>query len=441
MAARRSKSRGGGAVYPHISYLVSLKPSRMNMSLDAISAVLARLGNPEKRYPSVLVAGTNGKGSVTTYVSSVLRAAGLRVGTYYSPHIFRFHERVRVDGEEISSRELNELVGRVRARSRDVPLTYFELLTAVAALHFLERRVDVAVFEVGLGGRLDATNLVEAAVTVITGISNDHRDRLGRTKARILGEKLGIVRAGVPLVANLSPRGLAARAEAHCARCGAPYHPVQEEAWSSVRRIEPSRMLVRLRTVRRDYGELETRMIGAAQAANVATAVRTIETLVERKLIRAVRAEDLRRGIARAFLAGRFQAVSRDPAVFLDVSHNEESLCAALETLRRLSEPGRSVIVFAALAHKELGRFPARAVAAARTVVLARLGGARSAPAAILRAPFDRARFASPGRAAEVRSARGVGEAIRAARRLARADDTILVMGSHVTVEEAAPYI
>jgi len=429
------------APFHHVAYLASLRPSRMNLSLTNIAALLARMGNPEKRYPAILVAGTNGKGSVTTYVSSALREMGLSVGTYYSPHLFRLHERIRIGGREISSRELDELVGRVRGLSRGIPLTFFEILTAVAAQYFLEKRVDTAVFEVGLGGRLDATNLASAVVTVITGISRDHREHLGRTRRRILAEKLGIVRSSSPLVANLAPRFLVTEAASHCARFGAPFHSVRDEVASSLVALDPERMIVRVRTPRRDYGVLETRMIGPAQAHNMATAVRTLEMLEETGLLRRVDREALRKGFASAFLAGRFQSVSRSPRIVLDVSHNEESFLAALDTLRHVSPRERSTIVFGVLAHKELGRFPARAVTAVRDVIVTPLADARSASGEHLARVFGDERRTARGVRAAVRVARGVGEAVREARRRSASDDTILIMGSHVTVEEAAPFL
>jgi dihydrofolate synthase/folylpolyglutamate synthase len=441
MSTQRSVASRSGASYSNIAYLAARKPSRMHLSLTNIAAILERLGNPQKRYPAILVAGTNGKGSVTTYVASVLRAMGLRVGAYYSPHIFRPHERIRLDGDEIASRELDALLGRIRRLSRGVPLTYFEYLTAVAAQHFLDRRVEAAVFEVGLGGRLDATNLVNAVVTVITGVSLDHREHLGRTKRDILAEKLGIARAGVPLAANLATRPLVAQAAAHCARTGAPFHSVREETASSIVELSPERMTVRVRTPRRDYGRLETRMIGRTQERNVATALRALELFREAGHLGRLDVRAVRKGIAAAFLAGRFQTVSRSPRVILDVSHNEESFLAALETLRRVSPPERTTIVFGALAHKELGAFPRRALKAAREIIVTRLGDPRGASGERLDSAFREARRRTGGARAEVRVAAGIACALREARRNAADGDTIVIMGSHVTIEEAARFL
>jgi dihydrofolate synthase/folylpolyglutamate synthase len=426
-------------LFPEIARLAALKPSRMNLSLENVSTLFERLGHPEHRFPSVLVAGTNGKGSVTTYVSSVLGAMGFRVGAYYSPHIHRLHERIRLDGEEISSYDLNELIGEVRARARGVPMTYFECLTAVAARFFVEERVEIAVLEVGLGGRLDATNVAWAISTAVTGISRDHREHLGRTKGAILSEKLGIVRSGVPCIVNLASRRLREQAKRRCETLGAPFHSVQDEASAAIVALCPDSMRVRLVTPRRDYGTLSTAMIGVAQAENIATAARIVETLEDSGFRTRDGVDAVRRGVARAFLAGRFQVVSRAPLVVLDVSHNEESLAACLDTLRRISDPRRIVIVFGVLAHKELGSFPARALASSRRIVVTRLRDKGSASEEHLRRVFEAAR--RDGRGASIAVARGVAEAIGEAKRTIGPADTLAIMGSHRTVAEAAPYL
>lgn len=463
LSGPRSRYRRGAPLYPHLAYAASLAPSRMRFGLENIARVLERLGDPQRGVPAVLVAGTNGKGSVTAYCSSMLREAGLRTGAYYSPHLFRVHERIRCDGAEISSRELDAAIGRVREASGKTALTYFECFTAAAILVFRDRGADIAVFEVGLGGRLDATNLVEAAVTVVTGISRDHREHLGATTRRILAEKLGIVRPGAPLVASLASAALERQARAAASAAGAPWHSVRAETRVSVTRIDAEGTTLRLETPRRDYGELFSRMPGAAQAKNVATAVRAIEELdgvlaarrshlwagrargregLDRLAARGAdlaSARTVRDGVASAFVPGRFQTVSREPLVIVDVSHNEESFNAALDTLRSLDPPGRKVIVFGMLAHKEPGSFTSRAAAAVDAIVVTPLADRRSASAETLAAAFRRA--SARGRRAEIVPARGMADALRRARRAAGERGAVLVMGSHVAVEEAASYI
>jgi len=431
----------------------------MKLGLENVSRLLRRLGDPQNAYPSILVAGTNGKGSVCAYITSILMAAGLRVGTFFSPHLFRVNERIRLDTEEISSERLDGLIGVLRAERKRIPFTYFEAMTAAAALHFEREGVDAAVFEVGLGGRLDATRLVDAAVTVITGISVDHHEHLGGTVKEILGEKLGIVRSGVPLVANLEKRALDAKARRYCGDEGAPYHNAAGEMKIEGFRMKPGRLAVDMVSPERRYGGLVSGMIGRHQVRNIATAVRAAEILArsgagsrerpgaaERRGAAGSRPAgraaipgrftvgQVREGIGSAFLAGRFQELPGDPRVVLDVSHNEEALLASIETLLSISPRERNIIVFGVQAHKELRDFPRRAMGAARTLFLGTLDSERGARGDDLLSVFERARTRNR---AVLEAAPSIVEAVRRAREISNRGDTLLVLGSHLTVERA----
>ncbi len=442
----------------------------MKLGLENITRLLERLGKPHEAVPAVLVGGTNGKGSVVTYIASILRAAGFCVGTFYSPHIFRIQERIRIDGDEIPTPVFDRILGRLRKEHRAIPFTFFEGVTAAAALYFRERGVDTAVFEVGLGGRLDATRLVNAVVTVVTGISKDHTAHLGSTHRQILDEKLGIVRSGVPLVVNLGDRRLAAHARGRCASLDVPFVDVNDEVESSIARIDWRRMALTVETPVRDYGTLETGMIGAVQVRNVATAVRAAETLEDfyrharvRRVVQSdgvpvypsppgnrggaasrhagtrITAEAIRVGIGNTFMPCRFQVLDGSPRIVLDVSHNEEGLLAVVDTLLRLSPRERNVLVFGVMAHKELKRFPKRAGVAFREIVCTSLGKGRSMPGVQLGDIFRRAASARGGAAVTV--ARGMASALGVARRITGPGDAIVICGSHLAVEEAVGYL
>lgn len=401
----------------------------MRLGLENITALLRAHGDPQLGVPAVLVAGTNGKGSVTTFVSSILRASGLKTGVFYSPHLFRINERIRVDGDEIPSPDLDRIIGTLREGCDETPFTFFEGITAAAAIWFRQQKVDAAVYEVGLGGRLDATRLVDARVTVITGISIDHSEHLGGTREKILVEKLGITRPGAPLVANLPAKALEKRAASHCRRMGIPFHSVPAEVRSSKGSISSAGMDFSLSTPLRDYGEVRAGMIGLHQVRNAATAVRAAEVFLPgRRPGRAV----CRKGLAEASFAGRFQILNGEPRVILDVSHNEEALCASLDTLLSLSPPERNVIVFGVMARKQLGRFPGKAIRSAREIILVPLREKGAAGRDELAA-----RFPAGASGAMVRPAGGMAGAIKLAGRHAGPGDTILILGSHLAVEEA----
>lgn len=435
IVADYSRSSGRGSPFSNIEFLYSLRPTDMKLGLENITAVLDHLGNPQNSFPSVLVAGTNGKGSVSAYLSSILRAAGLKTGTFYSPHLFRINERIQVNGREIPSRVLDDYLGELRSIYSRFPFTFFEGVTAAAILHFVESEVDAAVFEVGLGGRLDATRLVNSVVSVITGISMDHTRHLGSTREKILTEKLGVVKGGSPVVVNLASPSLASLAGEYCGETGSPIYNTHEESETELRSIRAEKMLFSLRTGSYDYGDLESRIIGKHQLRNIATAVRSAEVLS------GITGKDFRNvtgsGIAKAFLPGRFQVLSGRPRIILDVSHNEESLLGSLSTLEALSEPEHSIIVFGCMERKDLGSFPEKAINSSRLLLLAPLKNSGAATAEDLAARFNLEDKEAGPDGDLPQLCGGMGEALERALGSAEGDDTVLVLGSHHAVEEA----
>ena len=402
----------------------------MKLGLGNITALLDSFGNPQEKFPSVLIAGTNGKGSVTTYMTSILRSAGHSVGTFYSPHLFRINERIRIDGEEIASPVLDGIVGELRERFHSTPFTFFEGITAAAILYFQREKVDFAVFEVGLGGRLDATRLVNAIVTVITGISHDHGEHLGRTRSAILKEKLGITRAGTPLVANLNGYRLTRQAKKYCERNRIDFIDTRSGISRRVKRIGVDSIDFSLVTPVRDYGIITSSMTGRVQMGNATTAVRVAEMLGGK--INGIGKKAIKLGISKAAFAGRFQVLPGSPRVILDVSHNEDALISAAETLVRISPPERNVMIFGVMARKELGGFPSRAVSSARDIILVPLRGKGSATGQDLLG-----RFTDSAGTARITLARGMYDAVRKARKILGPEDTVLIFGSHLCVEEA----
>ncbi len=207
-----------------LARLMTLHPKVIDLSLDRVVALLEKLGNPHHRLPPVVhIAGTNGKGSVGAYMRAALESAGYRVHAYTSPHLVRFHERVRLAGKLIDEKYLADCLQRSQHANGGAPITYFEITTVAAFLAFAETPADILLLEVGLGGRLDATNLIDhPAVTVITPVSIDHQQFLGETLAEIAGEKAAIQKAGAPSVIGPQPPEAAAAIDAYAARIGAP---------------------------------------------------------------------------------------------------------------------------------------------------------------------------------------------------------------------------
>jgi len=266
-------------------WLFGLEAAGITLGLANIRALLAGLAHPEHAYTSVIVAGTNGKGSVTAMVERGLRAAGRRTGRYTSPHLTNIEERVAIAGDAIGTEAFDHAAGLVRraAEALAAPPTYFEATTAVALTAFREARVEIAVLEVGLGGRLDATNAVDAPLAVITNVGRDHQDYLGHTIELIAREKAGVIKPGASVVAGRTGDAALAvlSAAARLAQASLVYAPDEVVATATVT-ARGSRLA--LRTPARDYGELRLSLPGRHQVDNAVTAVRTLEAAHDRGL-------------------------------------------------------------------------------------------------------------------------------------------------------------
>ncbi len=305
------------------------------LGLERIKAVLSSLGGPHLRVPVVLIAGTNGKGSTSALLASILKAAGYRTGLYTSPHLESVLERIRLDGRSIADEDLGDLLERILEASEDggPPPTYFESLTAAALLYFEDQQVDVAVMEVGLGGRLDATNACEPLLSLVTPIAHDHQEHLGNTLALIAREKAGIMRAGRPaLVWQRGRPQVRAVLEAEAEAREACF--LDGSADVRIRRHDSS--TIRLTTPKAAY-HLTSALRGRHQHGNVALAVRAAEVLADSGFER-VDQESIETGVGTCRWPGRLETVllpdGRD--VLLDGAHNLAGARALVEALLEL---------------------------------------------------------------------------------------------------------
>jgi dihydrofolate synthase/folylpolyglutamate synthase len=360
---------------PALARLESLDVRGMKLGLTAIGEVCLRLGNPERDVPSILVAGTNGKGSTAATLASIAEAAGAATGLYTSPHLERVNERVRVGREDVADEELDAMLAEVFAasdRAPEVPVTYFEAMTAAAFLTFSRRRLDLAVLEVGLGGRFDATNVAPASVSVVTPIGLDHTEELGATAEAIAGEKAGVFRAGRPaLVASREP-GVRRVFQQVAAAVGAELHEMSEETRIAASRAGLSGTRFRLETPRRGY-DLETPLLGVHQAENAAAAVRAAE------LWRPELGEDaVVRGVASVRWPGRLERFeARGRPLFLDGCHNPHGADALARFLE--SAGLRADLVFGAMADKDIEAMAAVLGPRVRRIRLVPAGSPRAA--------------------------------------------------------------
>jgi dihydrofolate synthase/folylpolyglutamate synthase len=366
----------------------------MHLGLHRMEKILDALGNPQRSFPTLHIAGTNGKGSVAAMSESVLRRAGWKTGLYTSPHLVRVEERIRVDNAPVSARRLGQLAGRVLAAETmllqsgqmDRTLTYFEFLTACAFDYFAASAIQVAVVEVGLGGRLDATNLVNPRVCVITGVSYDHQQILGKTLREIALEKAGIIKPGVPVVSGCR-RPAARTVIARTAReAGAPLIDIAEDFGVEILRRWRGRCTIDLRTPLRRYRKLRIGLVGTHQAWNAAIAVGALEALQL-----PAGQSDFRRGLAAAEWPGRMDLYRARRRTLMDGAHNPEGA----EILRsHLRDEGKRQIhfVFGIMGDKDAAGIGAILFPLASRIHLTPLASPRSMQPSDVEALFPRAR-------------------------------------------------
>jgi dihydrofolate synthase/folylpolyglutamate synthase len=322
----------------------------MRQGLEVIRDLLARLDHPERELAAVHVAGTNGKGSVVALVDAVLRAAGLHTGRYTSPHLLHFNERIWLDGRPVSDAALAvaaegvERAARAAEAAGGEPPTFFECATAVAFDLFRREGLRLVVIETGLGGRLDATNVLDPLVSVITRIGLEHTQWLGDTLEKIAAEKGGIIKPGRPVVCGAMPgeaRGVIVRM---AAACGSPFVDAAEGA--SVMRAASGLdgLTVRVATPSRDLGKVQTPLAGAFQLENIATAVAALEA-TEQRLGMNLPDEAFRTGLRQVCWPGRFQLVVRTPPVIVDGAHNPDGAAALRLALKQTGFRGPVALV------------------------------------------------------------------------------------------------
>ncbi len=410
-----------------MAWLLSLPPSVMKLGLERMEAALAGLGNPQGQVPALHVAGTNGKGSTCAFAESCLRAAGYRVGLYTSPHLVRVNERIRVGGEAIPDEVLGKRILEVLARCPDAArtLTFFEFGTLVALWHFAQERVDMAVVEVGLGGRLDATRTCRAEVTAVSTISFDHQEYLGHTLAAIAGEKAGIFRRGIPAVtvvqhpeAAESIRAIASNVGAPLAEQGRDFDLVRTQAGSW-------RWTSRLRVLE----GLSLGLVGSHQGQNAALALAALERLADRGF--PVDESALREGLARARWPGRMQQLAESPQLWLDGAHNPQGAATLAATVREVLGGRRVHLVFGVLADKDWPEMVETLFPLAASLHLA----PPQSPRALLPdTPALREAAARHGLAPSIHVS--VASAVEAALRGAGREEIVLACGSLVLVGE-----
>ncbi|MFO0867808.1 MAG: folylpolyglutamate synthase/dihydrofolate synthase family protein [Pirellulales bacterium] len=442
-------------LYGRIDYERTPPPSSRPFKLHVMRSLLERLGNPQEGQAIVHIAGTKGKGSTATMVAAILQAAGFRTGLYTSPHLESIGERLAVAGQPCELDEFRQLVDEARpavqaldqeAERSGLPgggPTFFDIVTALALVHFARRGCTATVLEVGLGGRLDSTNVCQPAVSVITTISFDHMQQLGNTLAQIAGEKAGIIKPGVPVVSGVLPSEPREVIAATAQQIGAPLFAVGEAF--DYRETAPERPTTGHSGPSGwtfDYWDqgvphpwrlerLPRALRGAHQALNGAVATATIRRLVE--LGWPIPLEAVRAGLAAATCPARVEVVSERPTLVLDAAHNVASIDALLSALDRDFPHLPRIAIFAVNRDKDVAGILERLLPAFPRVIVTHF---QHSPRAL---PLDELlplaqRLAPPGTAVE--PAATAAEALDRARRTVPPDSLICVTGSFFLAAE-----
>ncbi|MGA7547277.1 MAG: folylpolyglutamate synthase/dihydrofolate synthase family protein [Candidatus Sulfotelmatobacter sp.] len=432
-----------------LGHELALTPSH-KFDLGHMRVLLQGMDHPERRFPSVLVAGTNGKGSTAATLASILRASGLKAGLYTSPHLVRINERIRINGKEISDDDFAELhskidrVAETLVEKAELPWhpSFFEMMTAIAFEYFAWEQVDLAVLEVGMGGRLDATNVVEPQVSVITDISLDHQKFLGNTVGEIAREKVGVIRPGGAVVTlpqqpeandvignrimELGARGVNA----------VPFVPPISPGSSQclVSRTEVDKPGFVYRYPLQVMGEqilAETPLVGRHQLRNVALAIAAAEEL-SRQGFSGITAKSIESGIRETRWPGRFQVIAARagwPEMVIDVAHNPAGAWALRSALSERYEDRPLIFVFGAMRDKAISEMAEILFPLADRVIATRPENPRAASP-------EEIQQAGARIGAEIDAVENVEDAVERARLLANAETVVVITGSIYLVGE-----
>ena len=413
-----------------LDWLFGLENMGIKLGLSRVRDLLHHLGDPQNRYRSVHVAGTNGKGSVCAMTASILKASGLSTGLYTSPHLVDFRERIMIDGEMISESDVVDLAREVReiedrsTDSDDRPLTFFEVTTAIAFLYFARKEVQVAVIEVGMGGRLDATNVIVPDVSVITRISKEHVQYLGDTVAKIAYEKAGIIKPGVTVISAEDKPEVLKVLNSIAKDKGTYLSLAGIDFEYHVKGDDRSGVAVYLDSIGR---VVQLPLLGDYQALNAAMACEAALELRKKGL--KISEETIAEGLSKVVWPGRIEVIHDRPLVIFDVSHTPDGAKVIVEELRRIRR-GRTTVVLGVLNDKDLDGI-VKEFAKVSDAFIATMPKTKRAFTA------EQVKDAMERYCQDVSTNDDVGDSLRLALNKSGQDDTVIVAGSLYTVGEA----
>jgi len=431
MVERDNPSVGQSAYQQSLDYLYRLEKFGMIFGLTQVERILEAIGNPHREVQAIHIGGTNGKGSTAAMMASILHREGYQIGLYTSPHLIRFTERIKINGKEIEKEEVAELAGWMKERIESAgitpPFTFFDFTTAMSLLYFKQKMVDLAVLEVGLGGRLDSTNVIDPLLSVITNIAKDHEEYLGKSILKIAGEKAGIIKKGRPLITAATQPQVLRFFSKVCREKGAPYFRVGKE----FRCVQSGERNFNYEGLHRKLWGIYLNLSGSHQIINATTAFGAIEVLED--LGYPVSNEAMIEGLKEVEWPGRLETVCSSPRVILDGAHNPAGALVLKEALEKEFPHHHLILLIGMMKDKDFESMLDLLAPLAHHIILSQPHLDRAAPPALLKKALGK-----NGARAEI--IEDLKDAIDKGLAMTKEQDLLCITGSLYTVGEARAY-
>jgi len=391
-----------------------------NFNLQNLQQVLDDIKNPQENFQVIHVAGTKGKGSICEFTNSILLKAGHDVGLFTSPHIIDSRERIKFNNESISKEDFSEIVRDFKNVVQDKKITYFEAYTLIAIMYFAKKKVDYAIFEVGLGGRLDATNVIKAKYSVISPISYDHMNVLGESLKEIASEKAGIIKEGSFCVSAPQKDEVLNIIREKCKEMKVPFSIVGKDVTYKKKKIQIDGSEVSIKTQTEEYSNCKINMLGEFQVDNCASAVQICEKI-------GISKENIINGISKAFIPARFEIISKEPFIVLDGAQNEESAQKLKESVEQILKYDRLLLILGVSKDKDVKGICKELVPIADRVILTKSASQRALDPFLIRGFVKN----KPSKVTK-----DIKEALGIALSRAKKSDIILITGSFYVAGE-----
>ncbi len=427
------------------NYLYGLQKHGIKLGLENSRGLMGILGEPQKSFRSVHIAGTNGKGSTASIIASILKETGFKVGLYTSPHLISFTERIKVNNSPVLESDVIRLVSFIRKAitNADINPTFFEFVTAMALYYFAHKKVDWAVVEVGMGGRLDATNILLPDVSVITNISLEHREFLGESLSAIAAEKAGIIKPSVPVVTATTHHEALKVLEGTARDRKSEIYVIDRDFKGTLSSMNEGHIafdytgINPLSKNRKEYRNLALRTSGRHQVLNASVALRTCEVIESKGLI--ISDEAIKNGLLNSDFSGRLEWSSRTPPVLIDSAHNPEAAAALADTVKEIFFSKKIILIMGIMNDKDTEGILKPLIQICDVIILTKPKGERAAsPEKLEEGIKSLEKKGSVNlRSTKILTTSTVAEAIELAKKICRKDQIVLVTGSFYTTGEA----